>query len=295
MKLFTKRTEHIFLFGPTQLIIICVVIFPLIWAIYISLTNYSPVISPEKKFVGLANFIRVFKDDRFIDSLWRMVFYSGFGVAIQVLLGTALALAFVKYIKSGLWRAVLIIIYLLPMMMAEVVAAQMWYLLVSAAGTFNNILISLRFQPINWLGKDMALATVMIADIWQWTGLTLLIVFAARISVPEDLYESAELDGASEWMILRRITLPYLARPMAIAALLRFMDSYKYLDKVFIMTYGGPGTATELPTFYAYLVGFSYFKVGYAAAMSWIFGIGAVLAMLLFWQLMRGKQRGVIR
>lgn len=295
MKLFTTRTQHIWLFGPTQLIIVCVVIFPLIWAIYISLTDYSPVVSPAKNFVGLKNFIQVFKDDRFIDSLGRMAIYSGFGVAIQVVLGTALALAFVKYIKSGLMRAALIIISLLPMMMAEVVAAQMWYLLISAAGTFNNILISLRLKPIEWLGKDMALGTVMLADIWQWTGLTLLIVFAARISVPEDLYESAELDGASEWLILRKITLPYLATPVAIAALLRFMDSYKYLDKVFIMTYGGPGTATELPTFYAYLVGFSYFKVGYAAAMSWIFGIGAVLAMLIFWQLMKGKRTGGTR
>jgi len=269
----------------------------LIWAIYISLTNYSPTISPERKFIGLANFIQVFKDERFIDSLGRMAIYSGLGVGIQVALGTALALAFVNYVKSGLWRAILIIISLLPMMMAEVVAAQMWYLLISAAGTFNNILLSLRLQPVEWLGKNMALATVMIADLWQWTGLTLLIVFAARISVPEDLYESAELDGASEWLILRRITLPYLAKPIAIAALLRFMDSYKYLDKVFIMTYGGPGTATELPTFYAYLVGFSYFKVGYAAAMSWIFGIGAVIAMLIFWQLMKGrrKRRGGIK
>lgn len=295
MKLFTKRTQHIWLFGPTQFIILCVVIFPLIWAIYISLTNYSPTISPERKFIGISNYIQVFKDPRFIDSLKRLAFYSGVGVTVQVFFGTMIALAIVKYVKSGIWQAVLIVIYLLPMMMAEVVAAQMWYLLVSAAGTFNNILNSLGFKEIDWLGKDMALITIMTADIWQWTGLTLLLVFAARISIPEDLYESAELDEASDLMIMRKITLPYLAKPIAVAAILRFMDSYKYMDKVFIMTYGGPGTATELPTFYAYLVGFSYFKVGYAAAMSWVFGIGAVIAMLLFWRLIRGKTRRIER
>jgi multiple sugar transport system permease protein len=152
-------------------------------------------------------------------------------------------------------------------------------------GTINNILVWLGFSPVGWRAKELALTTIMIVDIWQWTALPLLIAYAARISIPDGLYESARLDGASKWLILRKITLPYMRVPLAIAFLLRFMDSYKFLDKVFIMTYGGPGTATELPTFYLYQTAFSYFKVGYGAAMSWIFGIIAVVAMFFFWRL----------
>lgn len=288
MKFSIKReTIPYFLVVPVFAVILFVVIFPLVWAVFISFHEWNPTISLQRRFVGINNFVQAFTDPRFLDSLKRTLYYSGFGVVLQVFLGMAVALCLVNYVKSNKIRTILLIVYLVPMMMANIVVGQIWVLLVTATGTLNNILISLGFSPVAWLGKDLALTTVMVTDIWQWTSLPLLILYAGRISIPQNLYEAAYLDGASDGMIFRRITLPYLATPLAIAFLLRFMDSYKYFDKVFIMTYGGPGTATELPTFYTYLVGFSYFKIGYAAALSWLFGLSAVFAMMLFWRLMR--------
>ncbi|MCS7241323.1 carbohydrate ABC transporter permease [Candidatus Caldatribacterium sp.] len=274
-----------YLMIPPQLLIWAVVIFPLIWAVYISFHDWNPTISPERTFVGIWNYVNVFRDERFLSALLRMLYYSGVGVTIQLFLGTAIALALVEYIRSERLRTFLLVLFLLPMMMAEAVAAQMWTLLITDTGTINNILVWLGLNPVGWRSRELALTTLMIVDIWQWTALPLLIAYAARISIPESLYESSRLDGASRWLILRRITLPYMRVPLAIAFLLRFMDSYKFLDKVFIMTYGGPGTATELPTFYLYQTAFSYFKVGYGAAMSWIFGVIAVVGMFFFWRL----------
>ncbi len=274
-----------YLMIPPQFLIWAVVIFPLIWAVYISFHDWNPTISPERTFVGIWNYVTVFRDERFLSALLRMLYYSGVGVTIQLFLGTAIALALVEYVRSERLRTFLLVLFLLPMMMAEAVAAQMWTLLITDTGTINNILVWLGLNPIGWRSRELALTTLMIVDIWQWTALPLLIAYAARISIPESLYESSRLDGASRWLILRKITLPYMRVPLAIAFLLRFMDSYKFLDKVFIMTYGGPGTATELPTFYLYQTAFSYFKVGYGAAMSWIFGIIAVIGMFFFWRL----------
>jgi len=292
--MFGKESKRIpktpyYLMIPPQFLIWVVVIFPLLWAIYISFHDWNPTISPERTFVGLQNYINVFRDGRFIGALLRMLYYSGVGVTIQLVLGTAIALALVEYVHSERLRTFLLVLFLLPMMMAEAVAAQMWTLLITDTGTINNILIWLGLNPIGWRSRELALTTIMIVDIWQWTALPLLIAYAARISIPESLYESSRLDGASKWLILRKITLPYMRVPLAIAFLLRFMDSYKFLDKVFIMTYGGPGTATELPTFYLYQTAFSYFKVGYGAAMSWIFGIIAVVGMFIFWRLAKAQ------
>lgn len=282
------RTPY-YLMVPPQFLILAVIIFPLLWAIYISFHDWNPTISPERTFVGIWNYINVLRDERFLGALLRMLYYSGVGVTIQLLLGTAVALALVEYIRSERLRTFVLVLFLLPMMMAEAVAAQMWTLLITDTGTINNILIWLGLNPIGWRSRELALTTIMIVDIWQWTALPLLIAYAARIAIPESLYESSRLDGASKWLILRRITLPYMRVPLAIAFLLRFMDSYKFLDKVFIMTYGGPGTATELPTFYLYQTAFSYFKVGYGAAVSWIFGIMAVVGMFLFWRLAKAQ------
>lgn len=282
-----QRRIPTFLMIPTFAVIWTVIIFPLIWAVYISFHNYNPTLSPERNFIGLRNYIRAFTDPRFVDSLKRLLYYSGFGVTLQVILGLLVALALVNYIKSPKVRTVLLIIYLVPMMMARVVVGQIWVLLITGTGTINNILTWLGLSPIDWRGKDLALTTLMIVDIWQWTSLPLLIIYAGRISIPNSFYEAANLDGASDWMIFRRVTLPYLTVPIAIAFLLRFMDSYNYFDKIFIMTYGGPGTATELPTFYIYLQGFSYYNVGYAAALGWLFGLAAVVGMRVFWRLIR--------
>lgn len=290
----TSRQEKIpyYLLSPTLIVILFVVIFPLSWAIFISLHRWNPTVSPQRTFVGVGNFIHVFTDSRFIASLGRMLYYSGLGTVIETTLATAVALALVKYIKSNVIRTVLLTLYLLPMMVANIIAGEIWVLLVTATGTLNNILISIGLSPIAWRSPQLALTTAMVTDIWQWTGLPLLIIYAGRISIPQNLYEAAYLDGASDWMIFKRITLPYLTIPIGMAFLFRFMDSCKYFDKIFVLTYGGPGNATEVPSFYLYLQGFSYYNVGYAAALNLVYGFAIVFALMALWKLIRRKSMG---
>jgi multiple sugar transport system permease protein len=140
---------------------------------------------------------------------------------------------------------------------------------------------------VGWLqSRWIGLTALMIADTWQWVGLPLLIIYGGRASIADTLYEAAQVNGASRWMQFRRITFPQLKNLIAIAFILRFMDAYKFFDKLFIMTRGGPGTQTELPTFFTYLVGFSSFNIGRAAALTWVIGLGSIVTMLLFWRFM---------
>jgi multiple sugar transport system permease protein len=137
-------------------------------------------------------------------------------------------------------------------------------------------------QPA-WLSSaSMSLNSVLIADIWQWTPFMILILYTGRLSVSKDLYEAAKTDGADRWFIFRHITVPQMKGVIAIALLLRAMDAFKFFDKMFVMTGGGPGTSSELATFYNYLVGFNSFSMGEATAMSWLLLIFAVILANVF-------------
>jgi multiple sugar transport system permease protein len=192
-------------------------------------------------------------------------------------------------------RVGLLTLFALPMMIAPIVAGRVFQLIfLPGGGLINTTLATLGLPQVGWLlSRWLGLTSIMIADTWQWVGLPLLIVYGGRSSIPDSLYEAAKIDGASRWMIFRRITLPRLRNLIAIAFLLRFMDAFKYFDKMFIMTRGGPGTATELPTYYTYLVGFSNFFIGRAAALTWVLGLGTVIAMLLFWKFAGGSEGGL--
>ena len=109
---------------------------------------------------------------------------------------------------------------------------------------------------------------MIIADIWQWTPFVTLVMLAGIVSLPQELFEVAEIDGATQWQRVRYIILPMLRRVIAIVLLIRVLDAFREFDKIFVLTQGGPGTVTETATYYAYLTGFKYFRIGYASAMS---------------------------
>jgi multiple sugar transport system permease protein len=280
--------------GIPILILAVVVIYPTIWMAYHAFqdTNALNFIKRDWHFVGWVNFATVLDDERFIDSTMRLVRYLAFGACLQVAIGVALALVLYEIIKSGVLRTVLLISLIVPMMLPPSIVGVLWrFLLQADSGAFNHLLIHFGLLTptarIEWLDSKLALWSLIIADNWQWTALPLLIVFSARVSLPPAIYEAARVDGASGWLVLRRITLPMLKEIIAIAFIIRFMDAYKLVDNVYVMTQGGPAQSSELPVYIAFETGIRQFQLGEAAAQAWLIFVVAAILITLFLKYMK--------
>ncbi len=280
--------------GLPVLILIAIVIYPTIWMAYHAFqdTNMMSLFRQDWQYVGWQNFSRVLASDRFQSSVGHLAFYLTFGACLQVLLGAALALVLYETVKSNLIRTICLILMVMPMMLPPSIVGVLWkFLLQANNGAINHLLIHIGFldplERIEWLDAKLALWSLVIADVWQWTALPLLIVYSGRVSLPPAVYEAARVDGASAWTVLRRITLPMLKEIIAIAFILRFMDAYKFVDKVYVMTAGGPAQSSELPVFIAFQKGIREFEVGEAAAYAWIIFVVAAILITLFLQYLK--------
>jgi multiple sugar transport system permease protein len=282
----SDRKFGLLLVLPTILTVLFVTIVPMLWSLWLSFNLWNPTsINPTPRFIGIENYVWLVNQPRFWESIINFLYYGVGGVIIQTTLGTVLALALYNAVNNPTLKISLLVLFTAPMMYAPIVAGNVWTLLFSPSGVINGIFQMLGIPVVQWLGSRwLGLTSLMIADTWQWLGLPLIIVYGGRVGLSESMYEAARIENASRWMMFRWITYPQLRNLIVIAALLRFMDIYKLFDKLFIMTSGGPGTATELPTYYAYVTGFNTYNVGRAAALTWVLGFGATLVMLTFWR-----------
>ncbi len=282
-----KRYVPFLLVLPAFIVLFSVTIFPTIWSLYMSFHQYNPIIGKPVP-VGWKNFSYILHWDRFQNSVVHLFYYLLFGVGIEMILGITVALLLYELIKSEKIRLLLLVLFIIPMMIPPSIVGTLWrFLLDPFSGVVNTILSMLHLPVVDWFGSKMALASLIIADIWEWTSLPLMIIYSGRVSLPQSVYEAAWVDGASQWTILRRITLPMLKELIAIALIIRFMDAYKFIDKVTVMTQGGPGGASELPSYLAYLVGAQQFNMGVASAMTWIIGLGSIIVIMLFVKFMK--------
>lgn len=286
--------------GIPILIIVLIVIYPTIWMFYHAFhdTDMMGLFRRDWQGVGFQNFETVLTSERFQNSLWHLAIYLTFGACLQVVLGTALALILYEAVKTGWVRVLLLIIMVLPMMLPPSITGILWrFLLQASNGAVNHILLSVGIlegtERIDWFSVDLSLWSLVIADTWQWTALPLLIVFSGRVSLPPAVYEAAKVDGASSWQVLRRLTLPMLREIIAIAFILRFMDAYKFVDKVYVMTSGGPAQSSELPVYIAFQTGIREFQVGLAAGYAIIIFAGAAIIITLFLKYLKRVMRNV--
>ena len=275
--------------GFPVLILIAIVIYPTIWMGYHAFqnTNMMKLFYQDWEYIGWQNFATVLSDDRMWDSVGRLIQYLVFGACLEVLLGTILALTLFELVKSQLARVIILILLVLPMMLPPSIVATLWkFLLQAYNGAVNHLLIKIGIlgpmERIEWLDAGLALWSLTMVDVWQWTALPLLIVYSGRVSLPPAIYEAAKVDGASQFMVLRRLTLPLLKEIIAIAFIIRFMDAYKFVDKVYVMTSGGPAQSTELPVFIAFQKGIREVEIGEAAAYAWIIFAVAMVLITLF-------------
>ena len=275
--------------GFPVLILIAIVIYPTIWMGYHAFqnTNMMKLFYQDWEYIGWQNFATVLSDDRMWDSVGRLIQYLVFGACLEVLLGTILALTLFELVKSQLARVIILILLVLPMMLPPSIVATLWkFLLQAYNGAVNHLLIKIGIlgpmERIEWLDASLSLWSLTMVDVWQWTALPLLIVYSGRVSLPPAIYEAAKVDGASQFMVLRRLTLPLLKEIIAIAFIIRFMDAYKFVDKVYVMTSGGPAQSSELPVFIAFQKGIREVEIGEAAAYAWIIFAVAMVLITLF-------------
>jgi len=281
------RWVPVALVSAPVLILFAIVIYPTIWMFYHALqdTNMVRLFQGSWSYVGFANFAGVLGAERFWNSVVNLTVYLSFGACLQVLLGTALALILYETVKSNALRTTLLILMVLPMMLPPSIVGVVWrFLLTPSNGAINQALLNLGLidSHIEWFNAGVSLWSVIIADVWNWTALPLLIVYSGRVSLPPAVYEAAQVDGADGWTTLRRVTLPMLKEIIAIAFIIRFMDALKFVDLVFVMTSGGPAQSSELPAYIAFQRGIRSFEIGEAAAYAIIIFIFSAVLITLF-------------
>ncbi|MEO1459579.1 MAG: sugar ABC transporter permease, partial [Pseudomonadota bacterium] len=188
-------------------------------------------------------------------------------VSIEMVLGVGLALLLDRNLRG---MSVLRTLFILPMMIAPIVVGMMWrYMYHPSVGIFNRTLKDLGFEPIPWLSSpDWSLASVIIADIWQWTPFIFILALAALQSLPRSALEAARIDGATPWQQIWHIKLPLMMPVLVVTALLRLIDAFKVLEVILVMTNGGPGLSTEILALRISRTASEFRELGVAAAMS---------------------------
>jgi multiple sugar transport system permease protein len=268
-----RRRVAILFVLPAALTLLAITIFPLIYELRLVFMSWELTTNAAPTFVGLQNLTRVlFHDERFWSSMRVTATLIVGGVAVELAIGTGLALLLNRL---GRWRAPLVSLFLIPVLIAPVVAGFQFRMIYHDQFGPLNYLIHLvtfgHWSGLAWIADPkVALFAIMMTDVWQWTPFLMLIVLAGLQSVPQELYEAAEVDGASSWQTFWRVIAPLLLPVMVIGILIRAMDSFKLFDIVYLVTGGGPGNVTETISFYTYLQGFKFFSLGYTAAMAFI-------------------------
>jgi multiple sugar transport system permease protein len=284
-----RRFEGWLLVLPALLLILGLSIVPLIQSLLLSFQRWD-LQSQEHPFVGLQNYRDVLLDPR----VWAAFQNTGIivvgAVAVEFLLGLGLALLFVGDFTGKRFAMPLL---MLPVMVVPIVVGLTWRMLWdNQYGAINQTLSWIAGYEVNiiWLGhRNTALFAMIVTDVWQWTPFMFLVLLAALSSVNPELYEAASLDGAGWWQALRDVSLPGIARVIAVAILFRALDAFKVFDLVYMFTQGGPGTSTESISWYIYQLGFKFFRLGYASAVSFIVVIiMTIIATLYVARFVRG-------
>ncbi len=272
--------------APTFVMILAFGIYPLAYSVWLSLHQRNRF-TRQEEFTGLANWIAAFQDVRFVDALWVTVQYTVICLIIQVALGVAIALLLDCERRGyGVLRALMT----MPLVVPPAVTGLMFLLMQD--GQFGVVSYYLKLlgllDPSRPILADPSLALwgVMVADIWQWTPFMVLIFLAGLRALPKEPYEAAAIDGASQLQCFLYITIPLLARVIAVAVLIRTIDLFRIYDYVYTMTGGGPGTATETLSFYAGRI-FQVANFNYAATLSLIILIILNLVCFTFIRLAR--------
>lgn len=281
------------LLSPTLVILAVVGFLPFIYVLYVSLFDWNPFSNQlGMQWAGVNNYRRLVFDGAFLDSLWRTGLFAFVSVTLELALGFLLAQTLVKSFPG---RTVFRTIYVLPLVMAPIAVGATWRLLTIPG--FGPIPYYLdKFFDIDYrLGTyaNQAFITVILMDIWHWTPFVTLTLLAGLTAMPKEPLEQAQVDGANRWQVFRYLTIPMMMPVLLTVIFIRLMDALRIVDEVFMLTSGGPGTATQFIGIHIYRVVVPKTDYGYGSAMSLlVLYFTIVLCWLLFIALAQvGKQR----
>jgi len=282
-----RRRSYLLFVAPALVVVGAVIIFP--WAFTVWMSAFDWKIGSVAHFVGFDNYTQLATNKRFLESILHTFYFTLLAVIFPLILGTIAALIFHReFPLRGMLRS----IFTMPMMATPVAVALVWTMMFHPQqGVLNYLLSLVGLPPSLWVySPTWVIPSLVLVEIWHWTPLIMLIVLGGLAALPTDPYESARLDGASEWQLFRYITLPLLAPFLIVAAVIRTIDALKAFDTIYVISQGGPGTASETINLYLYLQAFAFYNVGNASAVVVVFFV-IILALALLLLHVREKAK----
>jgi multiple sugar transport system permease protein len=270
MGLWLGRQTYTLMIVPAAVTVLLIIVFPLVYTLWMAVNEYSMGINATPRFLGLANYLQAFRNERFLEAIPRTVYFTVLGVVAPTVIGTVAALAFARQFPG---RGLLRTIFSLPMMATPVSIALIWQMMFHPQlGVLNYFLSLIHISPQLWIYSPRSvIPTLAIVETWQWTPFVMLIVLGGLAVLPSEPYEAALIDGASRLQTIRYVTIPLVWPYIMTAILLRSIDALKSFDIIYVMTQGGPGTASETLNIFLYLQAFAFYNIGLSSAVVVIF------------------------
>ena len=237
---------------------------PALRGMYLSFTEYDMLRDPV--WIGFDNYVKIFQDPIFFNSIWVTLEYVLLNIGIQTVLALLIAVLLHRFTRSIVIRGII----LLPYLIANVIVALVWYWLCDYnIGLINSVLDGLGLQRMGFFGNEnLAMPTIALVNVWRHVGYTALLIFAGLVAIPRDVYEAAEVDGAGEWRIFRSVTLPLLRPVLAFVLVVTLVGSFQIYDTIAVTTKGGPVHATRAINVYIFQQAFEQRNFGYASALA---------------------------
>lgn len=280
-----RRTGYL-LAAPAGILLFGVALFPILFAAWLSLHRIILVLR-ERHFVGLANYHFLMHDPRFWTALGNTAYFAVFSVTAELVLGVAFAHLLTSAAPGQrILRATILIPWAIP----AAVSGKIWAWLYNPEyGLITRALPG----SINWLGTPgYAMPAAIVVDVWKTVPFVTLLVFAALLRIPEDLYRAAQLDGASSWRIFRSITLPLLKPTLAVVLVLRTLDAFRVFDSIYVLTAGGPANTTETLAIYTYKTLMDAGDFGHGSALAIATFLVVMVISLVYLRLLGPEGRG---
>lgn len=285
------RERSLWLFVlPSALVVLGVQLYPVAYAVWLSFFDYH-VGQPQAHFVGFGNYLALLGQDRVWASLRTTVILVACSLAIEFVLGLLLALGLYKLTRGARIFSTLIFV---PYLITPVVAALfLRWIFAARWGLADALIASFDVFPPDWLGSPVwAFVTIIVADVWQFTPFVMLILYAGLQGIDESLLEAGRIDGASGARLVWHIILPALRPQILFVLAIRLMDSFRTFDSIYVLTGGGPGTATETLTMYTYAMAFKQLDLGRASTLGVLTMLIVTGLTLMIISLMYRREKG---
>jgi multiple sugar transport system permease protein len=260
----------LFSLTPILAVFAAIFVFPVFSALYISFTNWK-MLGKNHKFIYFENYINLFKDDLFTVSFSNTIYFTVIYLILTFVVGLGIALL-INQIKNSFFKSTLKIVVFLPVITLTVAACLIWqWMYVPGLGIINYLLSLVNLGPFLFLASSSsAILSVVYVTTWKWVGINIIIFLAGLNSIPKEYYEAANIDGAGKKDIFLKITLPLLTPTIEYVCVTTIVAGVQIFTEIFILTSGGPGTASRLLSLHIFEVGFKYLRMGQASAVAFV-------------------------